>query len=271
VTARASRCLLAILLIALWGSDALAADPLNTVRAFCQADGRGERLDPRRWEQLADLVTWPLEPAWDRVYLIRGFQLGTPQRHDDGVDVEVQYTITAEAHSNIVAEGERVETRLFQLVRGDDGVWRVRAPALPPHVFASEADPKALAELLAAEGSSYVSDSAFVWQLMRSAGWTMPYADTLALARAPDFTTERTAEVGDLVLYYDGEQPYHVGIVESEDTVVSATLNGGIRRTPFGGFAGEIRYRRPLITALATPTPEPEPSPTPHRRQRKRK
>ena len=58
---------------------------------------------------------------------------------------------------------------------------------------------------------------------------------------APEFTTERTAEVGDLVLYFDGEQPYHVGVVESDDTVVSATLNGGIRRTPFGAFAGEIK------------------------------
>ena len=67
---------------------------------------------------------------------------------------------------------------------------------------------------------------------------------------APDFSTERTAEIGDLALYYDGDRPYHVGVVESDETVVSATLNGGIRRTPFGAFAGEIRYRRPVAAAM---------------------
>src|SRR5262245_57934308 len=37
---------------------ARADDPLNTVRAFCQADGRGARVDPLSWPAVADLVTW---------------------------------------------------------------------------------------------------------------------------------------------------------------------------------------------------------------------
>ena len=238
-------------------APARGADPLNTVRAFCQADGRGDRIDPRRWMAVADLVTWPLEPAWDHLYLIRGFELGMPQRREGGVDVEVQYTITGDVHSSVVTTEERVEKRVLTLVRGDDGVWRIRAPAPPPYLFASEADDETLAALLAPDGSSYLSNSAFVWRMLRSVGWTMPYADTAGLASSPDFTSERTAEVGDLVLYYDGEQPYHVGLVESEETIVSATLNGGIRRTPFGAFAGEIRYRRPVASAMATPTPLP--------------
>lgn len=248
------RCAFLILLIV---SRAHAADPLNTMRAFCQADGRGERVDPLRWPGIAGLVTWPLEPAWDHLYLIRGFQLGTPESRDGEVEVAVQYTITAEVRSSGVKEEERVETRTVRLVRGDGGVWRIRAPAPPPHVFASEADGEALAALLDPEASPYLSDSAFAWRLLRGAGWAIPYADTTALATASDFTPERSAEVGDLVLYFDGDQPYHVGIVESEDTIVSATLNGGIRRTPFGAFAGEIRYRRPVATAKATPTAAP--------------
>lgn len=248
---------LAALLILAFASRAAAVDPLNTVRAFCQADGRGDRIDSRRWAEVADLVAWPLEPAWDHLYLIRGFELGTPQMHDGGVDVAVQYTITAEVRSNVVTKEERVETRLLQLVRDDDGLWRIRAPAPPPYVFASEADEDALAGLLASEGSPYLSNSAFAWRMLRSVGWTMPYSDTAALATSADFTSERSAEVGDLAIYYDGDQPYHVGLVESEEAIVSSTLNGGIRRTPFGAFAGEIRYRRPVASAMATQTPLP--------------
>lgn len=259
---------LAALLTVALASGAAAVDPLNTVRAFCQADGRGDRIDPRRWAAVADLVAWPLEPAWDHLYLIRGFELGTPQLREGGLDVAVQYTITAEVRSSVVTKEERVETRLLQLVRDDDGQWRIRAPAPPPFVFATEADEDALAALLAPEGSPYLSDSAFVWRMLRSAGWTMPYADTTALATAPDFTSERSAEVGDLAVYYDGDQPYHVAIVESEESIVSSTLNGGIRRTPFGAFAGEIRYRRPVASVVATPTPPP--TAVPQRRHKKR-
>jgi len=251
----------------LLASPARADDPLNTMRAFCQADGHGARVDPMSWIAIANLVTWQLEPAWDHVYLIRGFELSTPQRRDGEIEIAVQYTVTAEVHSNVVTEVERVDTRTYRLVAGEDRVWRLRAPPPPPYLFASDVDDEALAALLGPSGSSYVSDSAFVWGLLREAGWTMPYADTAALATAPDFTTERSAEVGDLALYYDGDQPYHVGVVESDDSVVSATLNGGIRRTPFGAFAGEIRYRRPIASARATPTAEPKPTTRPRKRR----
>jgi hypothetical protein len=231
-----------------------AVDPLNTMRAFCQADGRGERLDPRTWPNVGGLVSWGLEPAWDHLYLISGFELGTPRVRDGGLDVDVQYTIAAEVRSGGVTTDARVETRTYRLVRDDDGAWRIRAPAPPPYVFASQANEEALAALLDPLNSHYLSNSAFAWHLLRGAGWTVAYADTAALATDAEYTTERTAEVGDLVLYFDGDTPYHVGVVESDTSVVSATLNGGIRRTEFGAFAGEIRYRRPIASAAATPT-----------------
>ena len=243
-----------------------AVDPLNTMRAFCQADGRGARVDPRTWPRIADLVSWSIEPAWDHLYLIRGFELGTPQLRDRDVDVEVRYTITAEVKSSVVEEAERVETRTYRLVRGDDGLWRIRAPASPPYLFASGADASALAALLDPAGSTYLSNSAFAWRMLRDAGWAIDYAATPTLATAPGFTPERSAQVGDLVLYVDRDQPYHVGIVESDDTVVSATLNGGIRRTPFGSFAWEFRYLRPgAVSVSEEPTPTPS-TPRPKRR-----
>jgi hypothetical protein len=142
------------------------------------------------------------------------------------------------------------------------------APAPPPYLFASDADGEEMAALFDPSDPRYTSNSAFAWRLLRDAGWSMPYADTDALASSADFTTERTAAVGDLALYYDRDRPYHVGVVESEETVVSATLNGGIRRTPFAAFAGEIRYRRPVATAMSTPTAAPAPKRAPKRQRR---
>ncbi len=54
-------------------------------------------------------------------------------------------------------------------------------------------------------------------------------------------------------------------MVDSDDSVVSATLNGGLRRTPFGAFAGEIRYLRPVSDADLPPTPTPDATGTPTR------
>lgn len=236
---------------------------MNIVRVFVQADGRGDRLDPLRWQAVAPLVAWALEPAWDHVFLIRGFELGTPQRKDGAVEVEVKYTVTAEVRSSGVTPVERVEVRSYHLDSDEDHNWRIRGPAPPPYVYASGADADALVALLSPDESPYVSDSAFVWRMLRGAGWLIAYATTDDLAISTDYTAARTGEVGDLVVYFDGDRPYHVGIAESEDTVVSATLNGGIRRTPYGAFAGEIRYRRPIAAVMETATPDPNATPTP--------
>jgi hypothetical protein len=253
----------ALLLALFVTAPAAAADPMNIVRLFVQGDGHGDRLDPLRWQNIAPLVAWPLEPAWDHLFLIRGVEVGTPQRKDGAVEVEVKYTVTAEIRSSGIAPVERVDVHTYRLDLDEDANWRIRAPALPPHVYDSKADGEALVALLSPDESPYVSNSAFVWRMLRSAGWLIAYATTEDLAISADYTTARTAEVGDLVLYFDGERPYHVGIAESEDTVVSATLNGGIRRTPYGAFAGEIRYRRPIAAVMETATPDPNATPTP--------
>jgi hypothetical protein len=230
--------------LSLAGEGALAADPLATVRAFCREDGNGARLQASSWPKIADLVEWQLEPAWDHVRLIAGYELGTPRTVDGRIDVDVRYTVTAEVRAAGVTRERRVETRTYALAPDGAGGWRIKAPAPPPYVFESQADADALRTLLDPEQSDYVSAPAFVWQLLRSAGWELPYADVAGLASAAQFTAARTPEVGDLAFYHDGERPYHVGLVESDETLVSATLNGGIRRTPFAAFAGEIRYRR---------------------------
>lgn len=239
------------------------------MRWFLQADGRGERIDPQRWPAVAPLIGWPLEPAWDHLFLIRGFELGTPYRRDDVVEVEVKFTVLSEVRSSGVRDANRVDTRRYRLEHGPDGGWRLGAPAPPPYLFASEVDPETMRALLAPDSTTYMSNSAFVWRMLHDAGWFIAYAPTTDLATSSDYTTALTPRVGDLALFYDGETPYHVGLVESEDTIVSATLNGGIQRSLPLAFAGEVRYRRPAV-AMVEDTPTPTPRATPRSRKRRR-
>jgi len=117
--------------------------------------------------------------------------------------------------------------------------------------------PVLLLALLSPDDSTYQSNSSFVWHLLRDAGFELPYVDTIDLPTAYGLRLERTANIGDLALYYSGGVPYHVAMVESDDGIVSATLNAGLRRSPFGAFAGEIRYLRPVSDADLPPTQTP--------------
>lgn len=242
---------------------AAAVDPLDVLRAFCQADGNGARLRPATWPAIAPLVAWGLEPAWDRLSLIHGYEIGTPTGQDGTIVVDVLYNLAQTIRSSGARGEARVETRRYILEPAGDRGWRLRGPPPPPYVFASQADPDALAALLAPEDGAYESNSAFAWHLLRDAGFDLPYADTLDLPTAFGLRAERTANIGDLALYYAAGVPYHVAVVESDDGVVSATLNGGLRRTPFGAFPGEIRYLRPVSDADLPPTPTPAATPTP--------
>lgn len=242
-------------------APAAAVDPLATARAFCQADGRGVRLGPATWNAVAPLVGWSLDPAWDHIRLISGYQLGDPRPSGGNYEVEVQYSVVADVTADGVRHDPRLDTRTLTLEPAGDGGWRLRGPPPPPYVFESEADAEQLATLLDPANERYLSNSGFIWTLLRDAGWELPHRDTESLPTAVGYGAQRTANVGDLALYYDGDTPYHVAMVESDDRVVSTTVNGGLRRTPFGAFAGEIRYLRPGAAPPATPTPASTPTP----------
>lgn len=248
--------------LALGAAPAAAADPLDVLRAFCQADGNGVRLRAATWPTVAPLVGWGLEPAWDHLHLIHGYQIGTPSTRDGAIVVDVEYNLAQTVRSTGARAESRTDKRRYTLEANGAGGWQLRGPPPPPYVFASQADPDALVALLKPDDSPYQSDSAFVWHLLRSAGFDLPYADTADLPTAFGLRPERTANVGDLAVYYANGAPYHVGLVESDDGIVSQTLNGGLRRTPFGAFAGEVRYLRPVSDADLPPTPTPAAVPT---------
>lgn len=241
------RLVFTLALLCLTAVPGRAADPLDTVRAFCRVDGRGARLISHTWAEIAPFVTWRLEPAWDRVLLIHGYQVGTPTIQSSGVDVEVSYDVTAEARPFKVDRHRFTDKRTLHLVQDEaTGAWRLLGPPPPPHVFDNQADAPTLSHLLEPESGEYLSSSIFVWRMLHSAGWGFAYLDTHNLPQAVGMKEVSKPRPGDLVLYYDGGRPYHVGLLETPDRVVSSTLNGGIRRTPIDAFAGDVHYQRPV-------------------------
>lgn len=235
---------LTLSLLTVLSSPALGADPLGTMRAYCRADGLGDRLQPSTWANVASLVTWKLEPAWDRLLLIRGYEMGTPQLREDGVEVEVTYTVSAELDPERVRHEVRLENRIYRLTTEDKGEhWRVTGPPPVPHLFESQADVGELSSLLAPEDNAYVSSSAFVWHILKKAHPALPYLDTKSLASAPYLVETEEPAQGDVALYYDGEVVFHVGVVEADGLIMSATMNAGVWRGPPESFPGTVQYR----------------------------
>lgn len=241
----AASILLALALAAARPCAARAEDPMVVVRAFCRADGEGARLRARSWTRIATLVAWSLEPAWDRVVLISGYQLSTPRGNGDAVEMDVEFTVTGEIRPGRILTVQRVDSVTFTLARDPQGDrWRILGPPHPPHVFTSNVDPHAMAVLLAPESDAYQSASALVWRTLRKSGRDMSYVETEKLGSTAELETASEAAPGAVALYYDGEMPYHAGIVDAGEAITSATINAGVVTLPADAFPGEIRYRR---------------------------
>jgi cell wall-associated NlpC family hydrolase len=271
---RAGFALLCALMV--MSTPAVGADPLKTMRAYCRADGLGDRLQPSTWIKIAPLVTWKIEPAWDQLRLIRGYEIGTPQLGEDGVEVQVTYTVSGDLQAGKVSREIRLESRTYQLATEDEGQhWRIVGPPSIPYLFESQADIEGLSALLKPDDGSYISSSAFVWHLLRRDHPDLPYRDTASLAKANYLVETDEPKPGDVALYYDGDVPFHVGVVDADGSIVSATMNAGVWRGGPESFPGIVQYRRidtdtigntaersPLPAAVGTPEPEQSPGTT---------
>jgi hypothetical protein len=241
---------------------------MEVVRRFCEADGHGARAHPRRWSAVAPLVSWSLEPAWDHLWLISGFQVMSPrparaftEPGNEGhrllqVEVDVQYSVVAAVSAAGVVESERVETATFLLAGDDHAGWLIDGPPPPPHVFASQVDLPAMMSSLQPDSEQYLSSSAFVWRMLDEAGWALPYRPVTRMQDPGLFAVVGAPRVGDIALFLSGGAPYHVGMVVGENQVASATMNAGLMRTSPDVFAGTVVYLRPLEPPPVKPSPE---------------
>lgn len=248
------------LLLLLATAAPASAGPLETVRAFVDADGRGERLRTALWPRVAPLVAWRVEPAWDGAILIRGLEIVPVSEEEDLAQFEVRYTVVGEVRSGVHHVLERIEARRFlvlwqgsasldSVVRsgggGDvEGRWRIAGPPPVPHVFESNVAVEQFAASFDPERGTFITAPVFVWRALRASNPKVPYADTAGLLAAPFLEPVDEPRTGDVAVFLDGEQPYHCAVVRDPEVVESATLSGGIRRDSPDAFAGAVRLLR---------------------------
>jgi hypothetical protein len=230
--------------------------PENVMAAFCEADARGARLQPARGAMFADVLGWRFEPAWDRIFLISGFEVNPVRVAGDEAEMVVRYSVAAEITGEGVREQMRLDTVHVNLAR-EGGVWRIVGPPPAPHLYESGANRDELFALLTAVNPGYLSNSKFVWRLFQNAGWNVPYQPAAAYLSGTYFKPVAEPKLGDVVAYLDDGAPYHIGIYEGEDRVASATLGQGVVRAGLNTFPGEVRYLR-LTEAARAPAPTPE-------------
>lgn len=240
--------------------------PQSVVRRFCEADGVGRRVSVAEWSTIAPLVAWPFEPAWDHVVLVGSYQVGAPRGLEQGrVGIDVAYSVLGQVSGLGLETTVHVETVTFAL-EAVEGQWRIVGPPPPPHLFWSHVDVERVRRSLEAGDVNFVPNTLFVWWMLRSAGWNVPLVSTAELLSGEDYRVVREAKPGDVVVYLRGGVPYHVGLLEAEDQVVSSTLNAGIVRSVVEAFAGEVEYFRlvqPEAAEEAVPEPPPVPAATP--------
>lgn len=235
--------------------------PQNAVRRFCAADAMGARMVAGQWRGVGELVAWPFDPAWDRVVSITGYRIGATEALDDGqVKVEVDYAVVGETTATGFEPGAHVERLTFVLDSAGDNDWRIVAPLLPPHVFGHRLQIEEVVDSLKHGRSAFVSSSLFVQQLLQAAGWDVPHVATAALLGESTYGSVSSPAKGDLIVYVQEGVPYHVGLLEAPNRVISSTLNAGIVRTTPNAFLGEVRYLRLMAPAKA-PTATPIPTP----------
>lgn len=226
--------------------------PQSVVQRFCQADALGRRVSVRDWPDFMPIVSWPFEPAWDSVVLISGYEVGA-SRYGEGptLDVDVRYTVIGQVSALGLDTDVHIETVTFRVQGPEDG-GRIVGPPPPPHVFGPRADIEAMRRSFEYGALNFLPNSLFVWQMLRSRGWNVPFQRTADLLAGTTYRVAEEPHVGDVVVYLRDDVPYHAALLEAENQVVSSTVNAGIVRTPLDGFAGDIRYLR-----LIKPQPAP--------------
>lgn len=248
-----------LILGGLRSAEAVEFGPQSIVRRFCRADGTGNRLSVAGWDEIAPLVDWLYEPAWDHIVLITGYEVGSPRVVAPKViGVDVQYAVVGQVSALGFDAAVQLETVTFRL-DAQAGRWRILGPPPPPHIFNSRADVDSMRRSLEVGGLNFLPNSLFIWNMFRSAGWNVPFVGTPELQSGSVYRTVAQPRPGDVVVYLRDGAPYHAGLLETEDQVVSSTVNFGIVRTATEAFAGEVKYLRLVQPEPPVPTPAVNP------------
>jgi hypothetical protein len=107
----------------------------ETVKAYCDLDGKGIRLTSETWSKVMPYITWTEEAGWDRTIVIADYRIAKSQKQSDSATtVSVEYQILGDLSGDYTPL-RRTETIKFQVKKTRDG-WKITDPDfMPPHVL----------------------------------------------------------------------------------------------------------------------------------------
>ncbi|MBI5642400.1 MAG: hypothetical protein HY954_02885 [Deltaproteobacteria bacterium] len=110
--------------------------PEGVVRAYFTGDSKGEKLSPETYAgKIAPLVEWPSEHVWDRAFIIDGTKiLRSRMISENEASVEVRYHVVGILSTYGILSYDFHEIVDFTVVE-DKGKWKIRRPAIPPHLW----------------------------------------------------------------------------------------------------------------------------------------
>lgn len=107
----------------------------ETVKAYCDLDGKGTRLTSETWSKVLPFIAWTEEAGWDRTIVIADYRIAKTQKQSESAaTVSVEYQVMG-VLSGDYTPLRRTETIRFQVKKTRDG-WKITDPDfMPPHVL----------------------------------------------------------------------------------------------------------------------------------------
>jgi hypothetical protein len=110
--------------------------PTEVVQQYCNFDFETGRISSANFSKLPPLVTWEEEPGWDTVTVVSGFKILSSKQTSERAAVRVRWEVLGHWEWDTAASEQKSEVVEYQL-RLLNGLWKIEAPILPPHVSLS--------------------------------------------------------------------------------------------------------------------------------------
>jgi hypothetical protein len=114
-------------------SGSYPATSVGVVRAYCNFDLNTGRISSANFAKLPAYSTWGVEPGWDTVTIVSGFQIVSSKQTDDHAVVEVRWNVLGHMDGERANRDEKPELVDYHLKLVEKR-WKIEAPVIPPHV-----------------------------------------------------------------------------------------------------------------------------------------
>lgn len=117
------------------------ASPVSVVQEYCGLDLKGARLSSQNPlnDKISALVTWPIEPGWDTIVVVRTFEVVSTILGPTKSSVTIRFSVIGNMFgTKIIASQQHKKLVTFVLTKSHDG-WQIESPLIAPHVSVAAA------------------------------------------------------------------------------------------------------------------------------------